>query len=60
MNNTPLPFLAKILIGSLGISLVLKYVGPLLSIPATATAALVPVFGVPLAVAVFLAWRSMK
>jgi hypothetical protein len=52
-----LAFVSKILLWSFGISAVLKYFGPRLPIPATPWVALIPVLGVPLAVALFLTWR---
>ena len=47
-------FIAKVLAGSLGLALLIKFVAPLLSIPATSLSALVAVLGVPLVMAIVL------
>jgi hypothetical protein len=50
-------FLGKVLGVSLLMSLAVKYVGPLLAIPPTTLAALVPVVGVPLVMALILKFQ---
>ncbi|MCL2929940.1 MAG: hypothetical protein O4861_14105 [Trichodesmium sp. St16_bin4-tuft] len=56
MNNQT-GFILKILILSGGLSLVIKYGGPYLSIPSTAINALIPVLMFPIVVGILLGWR---
>ena len=51
-------FILKVVLASAGLSLLLKYIGPLLSIPATASNALIAVFAPPLLVAIALGWQA--
>lgn len=52
--------LAKILLLSLGISLVIKYVGPLVPIPATSSVALILILGPCIIMVGFLGWRALQ
>lgn len=54
MEISPIPFLSKVFFVSLLISLSIKYLAPFLAIPPTSLAALVPVVGVPLLMALIL------
>ena len=58
--NHPAGFILKVLLISAGLSLLLKYGGPLLSIPATTRNALIAVVVPPALVAIALGWRSWK
>ena len=57
MNQTG--FLLKVLILSVGLSLLIKYGGPTLSIPGTPVIVLTFVFVPTLTVAIALWWRSL-
>ena len=52
-------FLGKVLLVSLLLTFIIKYVAPVLSIPATPTSALLAVIGVPLGVGGILVWRML-
>ena len=52
-----IPFLGKVFLVSLGISLGIKYLAPFLGIPPTTLAALTPVVGVPLVIALMLGFQ---
>lgn len=56
MDNKP-AFILKVLILSALISLLIKYGGPLLDLPATATSALVAVLLPSVVVGLLLGWR---
>ncbi len=58
MDNKP-AFILKVLILSTLISLLIKYGGPSLSVPATATSALIAVL-LPSAVMGLLLWRRLR
>ena len=55
MNNK-IGFLIKVLILSAGLSFLIKYGGPYLSIPSTATNALIAVLTPSIVAAIFLGW----
>ncbi len=56
--NSNAQFLLKVLLASTAVSVLLKYGGPTLSIPATPASALIGVFLLPAIVAAALCWRS--
>lgn len=53
-------FILKVLLISAGLSILIKYGGPILSIPATPTNALTLVFVPTLIMAIALLWRSLQ
>ncbi len=59
MNET-ISFLIKIIIGSLILSLIIKYLGPLLSIPPSNMNALIIVIILPLIIALFLSKKVLN
>ena len=54
MVISQITFLGKVFLISLGISLGIKYLGPVLAIPPTTFSALIPVVGLPLVMALIL------
>ena len=59
MNNKII-FIIKVLILSGGLSLLIKYGGPYLSIPSTAINALIAVLIPPIVVGILLGWRLLQ
>ncbi len=56
--NSNASFVLKVLVASTAVSVLLKYGGPTLSIPATPASALIGVFLLPVIVATALWWRA--
>lgn len=56
--NSNAQFVLKVLLASTAVSVLLKYGGPTLSIPATPASALIGVFLLPAIVAAALCWRA--
>lgn len=50
-------FIIKLIVFSLGFSLLIKYVMPLINVPATETNAIIVVMVLPLTVTLLLFWR---
>ncbi len=59
MNNKII-FIIKVLILSAGLSLLIKYGGPYLSIPSTAINALIAVLIPPIVVGILLGWQLLQ
>lgn len=59
MNNK-ITFILKVLILSAGLSLLIKYGGPYLSISSTAINALIAVLTPPIVVGILLGWRLLQ
>lgn len=59
MNNKII-FILKVLILSAGLSFLIKYGGPSLSIPSTAINALIAVLLPPILVGILLGWRLLQ
>ena len=59
MNNKII-FIVKVLILSAGLSLLIKYGGPYLSISSTATNALIAVLIPPIILGILLGWRFLQ
>ncbi len=57
MNKTQLELILKVFFFSLGLSVIIKYVGPLLSLAPTKSNALVAILLPPLVVLLLLIWR---
>ncbi|NER02437.1 MAG: hypothetical protein F6K17_07245 [Okeania sp. SIO3C4] len=59
MNNQII-FILKVLILSAGLSLLIKYAGPYISISSTATNAIIAVLTPPIVVGILLGWRLLQ
>ncbi len=55
--NGQTDFIIKLIVFSLGFSLLIKYVMPLINVPATETNAILTVMVLPLTVTLLLFWR---
>ncbi|MEM8779455.1 MAG: hypothetical protein AAGF26_11415 [Cyanobacteria bacterium P01_G01_bin.49] len=58
--NDQIDFILKIIISSLGFSIVLKYFAPLITISTTNTNAAIIVIILPLIMTLLLLWRMLK
>ena len=59
MNST-FGFILKVLLASTALSLVIKYGGPLLAVPATSTSALISVLLPTAVLAMIFAWQGLR
>ncbi|WP_013321198.1 hypothetical protein [Gloeothece verrucosa] len=60
MNNAQIGFILKVLLLSTGLSILIKYGGPLVQIPATPINALIGISLLPLIMLIALWWRSKE